>query len=303
MSNTVDAQATLLDGETVPAADLRREVIGAMYSSAGVIRGLNVQALPTPDMRVRLPAGLCLVDDGAGGFYPLYLLTQTDLDIAPSSATLGRYDSVVAEVVDTGSEATLIRHFRVVTGTPQSSPTPPALPASDQPTGRTLRIGNVYVQPNAETNGKVRAQDVTFVAPTLSAVPRPVASSQIAQPSSYSSQGAVDFTSGQWPAVTFTVPPSGMVYVTIGAEVKNNNSVQSVVWATYRMSGGYTLSTRFEAGGLSAEGNSRVCASRRTLYTGLPPGASVTVTPQWDITSGSASTVTIWGGQLLVEPV
>lgn len=303
MATSVTAQATLLDGENVPAADLRRELSGAVFPSAGIVRGLAAVALPTPDMKVRLPAGLCMVDDTAGGLCPLYLLTQTDLDIAASSATLARIDSVIAEVVDTGVTGTLIRRFRVITGTPASSPTAPALPPSDQPTAKTLRLANVFCQVNAETNGKVRAQDVTVQAAAATSVPRPVKSEQVSNPPFNATGTAVDFTSGAWPPLAFTVPSSGMVHVTVSAAIKNTNSATSTVWCTYRMSGGYTAATQLEGGGLSSEGNSRVYASRRKLFTGLTPGTTVTITPQWQISSGSSSTAQILGGQLVAEPV
>lgn len=303
MANSVNAQPALLDGETVPAAELRRALPGAMFPAAGTVRGLNASALPTPDMRVRLPAGLCMVTDGQNGLYPLTLLTQTDLDIAASSATLARVDSVIAEVVDTGDGGTLVRRFRVLTGTPASSPTAPALPPGDAPTAKTLRMANVFVQPNAETNGKIRAQDVTVVAPVAGVVPRPVKCEQVTQPPFNVAMTAVDFTSGAWPPVTFTVPVSGMVFVTVSASIKNTNTDTSTIWATYRMSGGVTVATQFEDGGLSSIGASRAYASRRKLFTGLPAGATVTVTPQWQISSGSPATAQILGGQLVVEPV
>lgn len=299
MANTVDAQKTLLDGETVPAADLRREIVGGLFPSAGIIRGLKAAALPTPDMKVRLPAGLCVVDDGAGGLIPMYLLTQTDLDIAASSATFGRYDSVIAEAVDTGDALTLIRRFRVVTGTAGSSPSPPALPAADQPTGKTLRLANVFVQPNAETNGKVRTQDVTVVAPSTAAVPRPVQSLQATPLDNPTGSGWTDFTSGQWPTVSFTVPQSGMAFVTVGAEVDNESIATSTMRVSFRMSGGFTLASDF---GREMGGHILTTASRRYLVSGMTPGASVTVTPTYR-SNNNGDTRFVHGGNLIVEPV
>lgn len=312
MATEAIAQATLLDGETVPAAEWRRQLLGGVYPSAGIVSGLRAVSTPTPSMKVRLPAGLCVVDDGAGGFVPLYLLTQTDLDIATSSATLARIDSLIGEVVDTGVTATLIRRFRVITGTPAASPTAPTLPPADQPTARTLRLANVFVQANAETNGNVRPQDVTVVAPAASLVQRPVSTSQVT-PVSGNNFGSfstwVDFTSGQWPAMSFVVPPSGQAYITISANVGSNpGSASSTLWASWRGTGGGiatgTASTVVDPRGVSSRGPSRCFASKRQLISGLTPGATVTITPIWFASSTSGDTGTRIGeGSLLAEPV
>lgn len=302
MSNTVTAQATLLDGEaSVPAADLRRELTGSVFPAAGVVRGLNVQALPTPNMQVRVPAGVAMVDDSGGGYVPLCLLTQTDLDIAASDPTLGRYDSVIAEVVDTGVAATLIRRFRVITGTAASSPVPPTMPPSDQPTAKTLVIGKVFVQPAAETHGSVRAQDVTFVAPVLTTVPRPVQSLQVSNLDSTTPGVGVwtDVPTATWPAVTFTVPLSGQAFVTVGAETENESSSTATTLVSFRLSGGVTQAANF---GREAGGSGIVTGSRRILLTGMTPGTSVTATPAYRM-SATSSTRHVRTGNLLVEPV
>jgi hypothetical protein len=305
VATSVDAQPTLLDGEDVPGADLRRGGPGAVFPSAGIIRGLNAASLPTPDMKVRLPAGLCMVDDGGGGLCPLYLTTQTDLDVAASSATLARIDSVIAEFVDTGDPATLIRRFRVLTGTPASSPVAPALPPGDQPTAKTLRLANVFVQVNAETNGKVRAQDVTGQAAAASLVSRPVKTDMVTVPG-FGSVGAwVDFTSGQWPPVTVKVPASGGIKVTVsGGNMQNTNSSTASFRMAYRLSGANTVSADpLDSKCVLASGTGAVSISRTTYISGLTAGGTLTITPQWRISSGSSSTVDLSAGQLLAEPV
>jgi hypothetical protein len=304
VATSVNAQPTLLDGEDVPGADMRRALPGAVIPNAGIVRGLKAAALPTPDMKVRLPAGLCMVDDGGGGLCPLYLTTQTDLDIAASSATLARIDSVIAEFVDTGDGATLIRRFRVLTGTPASSPTAPALPPGDQPTAKTLRLANVFVQVNAETNGKVRAQDVSVQATAASLVPRPQQTLQVGNLDNPSPVAGAwtDFTTGQWPRITFTVPASGMAHVTVGAEFNNDHSDASNTRVSFRMSGGYTLASDF---GRDAGGHIITSGSRRYLVSGMTPGVSVTVTPTYRLSSLATGTESayIHSGNMIVEPV
>lgn len=313
MPTSVDARnPAWLDGVTVSAAEMRAAILGSVIPYPGIIRGLALQALPTPDMRVRLPAGLCHIDDGQGGFIPLELAAQTDLDIAASSATQTRIDSVIAEVVDNG-DATSIRRFRVITGTPSSgTPTPPALPPADQPTARTLRIGNAFVQANAEANGKIRPQDVTVIAPQILTVPRPTSKDQLSLVSGNDFNTTltwIDFTSAQWPPLTFVVPPSGQVYVTIGANVQSNpNSATSTIWASWRGTGGGitsgTASSTTDPRGVSARGGTRCYASKRRLVTGLTPGATVTLTPIWFLSSTSGDSNTRIGeGSLIVEPI
>jgi hypothetical protein len=166
MANSVSASAPAwMDGVAVNGAQMRREVLGAMYANAGIVHGLAAVALPTPAMKVRLPSGLSLVDDGTGGYYPLDNATQVDLDIAPSSATQARYDSIVGQIIDNGNN-TSSYVYRIVSGSPAGSPTPPALPPADAPTALCERIADVYIQANAESNGFVRAQDVSVKAAT-----------------------------------------------------------------------------------------------------------------------------------------
>jgi len=165
MANSVTASAPAwMDGIAVNGAQMRRQVLGSLYANAGIVSGLAAVALPTPAMKVRLPSGLSLVDDAAGGYYPMYLGAQTDLDIAASSATQARYDTLAVQVVDNGDNTSTYL-YRIITGTP-GSPTPPALPPSDAPTAKTLRVADIFVQINAETNGFVRPQDVAIKAAT-----------------------------------------------------------------------------------------------------------------------------------------
>jgi hypothetical protein len=299
VATEVSAQPTLLDGETTPAADLRRELLGGVYPNAGIVKGLRASSTPTPSMAVKLPAGLCLVNDGGGGFVPLYLTTDTTLDIAASNPTLARIDSVIAEVVDTGVSGTLIRRFRVITGTPASSPVAPALPAADQPTALTLRLANVFVQAGAETKGNVRSQDVTVQAVSATLLPRPVQTLQATPLDNPSGSGWTDFTTGQWPRITFTVPASGMAFVTVGAEVDNENTSTSTCRVGFRMSGGFTLAADF---GHEMGGHIFTTASRRFLVTGMPAGASVTITPAYRL-STVGDTRLIHNGNLILEMV
>ncbi|HEY3683475.1 MAG TPA: hypothetical protein VGL93_10570 [Streptosporangiaceae bacterium] len=304
MANTVTAAPPVFaDGFTYAGAVLRRHLLGAVFPSAGRVRGTDPGALPTPDMRVRLPAGLYLVDDGQGGYYPVECETQTDLDIAASSATFSRKDLLIAEVVDNGTADTTLYRFRILTGTPAGSPSAPALPPTDQPTGRALAVLEITVRPNAESNGKIRAEDCKVVAPWAATTPRPVRSRQIADAGNTDFGVAStwsDFSAAKWPAITFVAPRSGQVWITVSANVDQLNTTSASAWAGWRISGTGVSYDATDRQGVSAKAG-RTYASKRVLVD-VPPGVTVTVTPQWWVSSSGATT-TITDGELDVEPV
>lgn len=150
MASTVTARAPAwADGVAVSGAEMRAAVTGTLWTGAGIVRGLATVQIPTPAMKVRVPAGLCMVSDGQNGFIPLELAAQTDLDVGASSPTLPRIDSLIAEFVDNGASS--LYRFRIVAGTPNASPVQPTLPYSDEPTGKTLRLYNIAVAALATT--------------------------------------------------------------------------------------------------------------------------------------------------------
>jgi len=130
---------------------------------------------------------------------------------------------------------------------------------------------------------------------------RPSSSLQSASPPFNATATYVDFLAGSWAPITVTVPPSGMVRVTISADVSNTNTSSSTCHATWRASGAVTL-TASQFNSLSAAGG-RLAASRTRLITGATPGQALTITPQWNISSGSSSTASISGGTLEVTPI
>lgn len=150
MPTSVSARAPAwVDGVQVSGAEMRAAILPGVYSGAGVVRGLQVVQIPTPAMQIRVPAGLSIVDDGQNGYLPLELAAQTDLDIAASSLTNPRIDSLIAEFVDDGGSS--LYRYRILTGTPTGSPVAPSLPPADQPTAKTLRLRNIAVAASATT--------------------------------------------------------------------------------------------------------------------------------------------------------
>lgn len=130
---------------------------------------------------------------------------------------------------------------------------------------------------------------------------RPSSSLQAANPPFNVVATYTDFLSASWAPVTVTVPPSGMVRVSISANTENTNTSTSTCHVTWRASGATTI-TASAFNSLTAAGG-RLAATRTRLITGLTPGASLTITPQWNISSGSSSTATISGGTLEVTPI
>jgi hypothetical protein len=134
-------------------------------------------------------------------------------------------------------------------------------------------------------------------------VVRPSVSDQVSMPSFSPTGSFVDFTSGQWPPINVTVPPSGQVKVTVGAAVANTNSSTSTAWATWRASGATTYAAS-EKNSVTTIGG-RTYASRVVVLSGMTPGNSLTITPQWNVSSaGTPGSVTrVSDGQLIVEPI
>jgi hypothetical protein len=110
----------------------------------------------------------------------------------------------------------------------------------------------------------------------------------------------VAFGAGNWPPVTFTVPPSGQVFITIHAGViGSSGNTAAISWA---ISGADSVASTF--GRCVSAGNAgsvAIRASNRSLVTGLTPGGSDTVTPAWFQNGSGCSDTT--DGHLIVEAV
>lgn len=128
---------------------------------------------------------------------------------------------------------------------------------------------------------------------------RPLMTAQTAEPTISQTGTFVDFTAAQWPRITFTVPPSGAVFVTIGGQVSNKSTTASTAWMSWRATGAYT-EAHGAPNGLSSQA-SRVIASRRVYRGGLTPGGQVTLIPGWNMSSNSGTEVFVRDGQLTVE--
>lgn len=128
---------------------------------------------------------------------------------------------------------------------------------------------------------------------------RPISTKQVTAAPVNQSGAFVDFTAAAWPRITFTVPPSGAIFVTVGGQVSNRSTAASTAWMTWRATGAYT-EAHGALNGLSAQAG-RVIGTRRVYRDGLTPGGQVTLIPGWNISSNAGTDVFVTDGQLTVE--
>lgn len=131
----------------------------------------------------------------------------------------------------------------------------------------------------------------------------PVISNQVSMPGSFTTGGFEDFSSGNWPPINTVIPASGRIAISVGAAVHNTVSSTATAWAGWRASGAFTEASS-ETNSVSTWGG-RTYATRRVIRTGLTPGASLTVTPTYQVSAqGTIGAVTrVSDGQISVEPL
>ncbi|MEH0417784.1 hypothetical protein [Streptomyces sp. B21-083] len=132
----------------------------------------------------------------------------------------------------------------------------------------------------------------------------PAVSNQVSMPASFTTGAFTDFASGNWAPLTTTIPASGRIAISIGAAVHNTVSSTATAWAGWRASGAALTEASSETNSISTWGG-RTYATRRVIRTGLTPGASLTVTPTYQVSAaGTIGAVTrVSDGQLSVEPL
>lgn len=145
---------------------------------------------------------------------------------------------------------------------------------------------------------KITAAQLNSAAPTGAVQSTVITTSGNTSSTSYTDT----LSAGGTASLAFTVPPSGKIWVTITAACWSDANTRYAV-ASYRISG--------SAGTVAASDNWQIYSkavstietlySRRTMQTGLTPGATGTVTMQFKITS--AGTANFNHRQILIEPV
>lgn len=294
--------------------------------------GLNVTLAGST---ITVAAGVAMVQYQAGqGAYRACMASSTNLTLTAAHATLPRIDLVYLRVWDNSVDASGLLQADPVylAGTAAASPVAPT-PAGTQ---IYIPLATITVPQSGGGSPSVSTAVMPFmvapggILPSASAPPTPyigqyydsgsgllrwngtawrqinpytpVTQAQVSQPGSFTAGGFTDFPAVNWPPLTFTVPPSGLVWISIGGAVMNTNTTTSSGWMAWRASGGVT-EVASEANGLATVG-ARTYATRRVLRS-WTPGASVTLTPQYLFSSvGTLTTVTrADNGLLAVEPV
>lgn len=309
----------------------------ALGSRSGVRPGDPGLTVTLAGTTINCSAGVAVVAYPGQGIYrvPFPTSVSPGTYTAPH-ATLNRIDLVYLKVWDNTVDASGLTKGDVVylAGTPSASPVAPT------PSGTviyvplaTITVQSVAGGSGASVSTAVRPYTVApgGILPSSGTVPTglyvgeyyddgtgllrwngtswrqvspytPLSQAQVSQPSSFTTGPFTDFPNANWPPLSFTVPPSGLVWISIGGAVMNTNTATSSGWMAWRASGGVTESAS-EANGLSTVG-SRTYATRR-VQRNWTPGAAVTLTPQYLFSStGALTTVTrADNGLLTVEPV
>lgn len=131
------------DGDEHTAQVLRLAIMALLNTNVGALGcdgGVRMNALAltalkaTPGvsgLTVSVAPGLCVIPGTDGVAQGPYVMASDDdvtVTLDAASGSQGRYDRIVAQVVDSGTGATY--QITKVTGTPAASPSLPALPAS-----------------------------------------------------------------------------------------------------------------------------------------------------------------------------
>lgn len=294
--------------------------------------GLDVTVSGTT---ITVTAGVAVVQGGSAttqGPYMAYSDATTTLTLTAADGTNPRVDLVYMRVRDTDADASGARDGTILylAGTASASPVAPT-PAST-PSYTVLATISVPKSGGGSPAVSYAARPYTAAAGGLTigsiAPPSPyvgqlwdsgdgtrhwdgtqwryftyatVANTQQAAPPFTTTGAFVDFLPASWAPITVTVPPSGMVRVTVSADILNTNTSTSTCHCTWRASGAITVAAG-PYNSLSVAGV-RQAGSRTRLIQGATVGGSLLITPQWNISSGSASTAQIQGGTLEVTPV
>jgi hypothetical protein len=308
----------------------------ALGSRSGVRPGDPGLTVSLAGSTINVSSGVATVAWTGQGIYTCAFGSSTSPGtLTAANATLTRIDLVYLRVWDTSVDASGLNQADIVylAGTPSSTPVAP-VPTGTQiymslatitvpPSGGGSPTVSTAVRPYTVAPGGILPSSTAPPSPytgqvydngtnllrwngsawrTVSAL-LPSVSDQVSMPASFATGAFVDFASGNWPSVTVTVPQSGAVEITVGAAVGNTNTSSATAWCAWRASGALTEGGSEKNGVCTAGG--RTYASRTVIRSGLTPGASLTVTPQYNVSSsGTIGAVTrVSDGQLIVKPV
>lgn len=332
-----------IDGLTYSGLEWRRAALlgvmsdgTALGARSGIRPGDPGLAVTLASSTVNVSAGVAWVYQSGQGVYRAALpASASPGTLTAAHATLTRVDLVYLRVWDNAVDASGLTKADVVllTGTPAGSPVAPT-PAGTQiyiplatitvpPVGGGAAAVNSSVRPVSVAPGGILPSTSSPASPytgqywddgtflrrwngstwrVVSAI-SPTVVNQVSMPGSFSTGAFTDFPSGNWGTATVTVPQSGMVKVSIAAAVANTVSGTATAWCGWRASGTTTLAAS-EINSVATVG-ARTYAGRSYVLTGMTPGTSLVITPQYQFSAvGTIGAVTRCSdGQLVVEPM
>lgn len=328
-------------GAPAYSSQLFRQALTALLNPGNGYLAVQPGVRPGPGLSVTVSGTTITVNAGVGivqggsstvqGPYMLYSDGTVTKTLTAADGTNPRVDMVYARIRDTDADASGFRDGDIIylAGTAAASPVAPtptdpsyivlatisvpksgggSAAVSTSARAYTAAAGGVTVgsvaPPNPYTGQLWDSGDGTrrWNGTAWSyLVYEPASNAQAASPPFTTTAAYVDFLTASWAPLAVTVPPSGMVRVTIGADITNTNTSTATCHATWRASGATTLAAGPDHN-LTVSG-SRIAGSRSRLITGATPGATLTITPQWNISSGNSGTAAITGGTLEVAPV
>lgn len=268
----------VIDGATTDAIIARLQLQAGTRSQSGVIGAtdLQVTALPVPGQQVQIASGgLVAVGQEAQwqGSYFAYNVGTISLTIQPTGAT-ARSDLIVARIEDPTVSGSPWSHnpatdplvYAVVLSGVSST-------ATAMPPGQTgVPLARIDLPANTSAVTQAMIHNLRGSVPD-----NQVITSYQANPGAWNSANAwVDYSAANWPPITFTVPPSGKIWVSICASIRGTAN-GNVGW---RLSGADTLAHSFRH---AVGGAGLVRATRRVIIPEgyLTPGAVNTITPGW----------------------
>lgn len=277
--------APLFEENLSYSATLLRQLPDALWNRQGVISAPDLkvtQRSSGANMSVDVSAGKAVVQGTSNSIQGKYLclsdaVTNVPIATAPGTGN-SRIDIIVAQVrdddQDSGGNSDWI--ITAITGTPGSSPSVPAQPASSR------LLAQIAVGANVTTIVNANISDKRLILPTLMSG-APLASSvglTVFGPVTSGSYVDIDATAL---LLSLVAPPSGQVKLTFEGLVNNGTTGVRAVFAWVVSSG--TAPGAWRTGNI--DGSRSI--HRSGLWTGLTPGVAVTAKLQWAYynTSGS----------------
>jgi hypothetical protein len=292
------------DDPILMSARQYRTLIDAVYRSEGVVGSteLVVSARAAgANMSIDISPGLAIIQGDSVAAQGKYAVRSTAVEnraVATAPTTGSRTDLVVLQLFDKQADGGTLYGWdiQVLTGTTTAPPS-------------SVILGRVTVSAG---NASIAAGNITLTGRQWATYHRAPAPVEVAQGAAVAGMTTpvnvpVDFASGVFAPLTVTYPPSGKVFVTITGNIQNEATTTATVWLGWRISAGAgTTANGDNTLNVTAIGTagSRLFGSRRVLLTGTS-GTSVTIQPQWQISSGSTDVnVTFVRGSILTaEPV